>query len=115
MVRHRSLSRSISDVGWGAFRQMLEYKAQWYGRELIVIDRFHPSSRLCSACGHLIDALPLSVRTWTCPGCGVVHDRDVNAAKNVKIAAGLAVRACGERAARQGEQLRLFDAPKSSQ
>ena len=114
MVRTRSLSRSISDVGWGAFRQMLEYKARWYGRELIVIDRFYPSSKLCSECGHLLDALPWSVRTWTCPGCGVTHDRDVNAAKNVKIAAGLAVRACGERTAGHGEQLRLFDAPKSS-
>ena len=114
MVRHRSLSRSISDVGWGAFRRMLEYKAAWYGREVIVIDRFCPSSKLCSECGHLLDVLPLSVRTWTCPGCGVTHDRDVNAARNVKIAAGLAVRACGERAAGQSEQLRLFDAPKSS-
>ena len=114
MVRHRRLSRSISDVGWGAFRQMLEYKAQWYGREVIVVDRFHPSSKLCSDCGHLLDALPLDVRSWTCPGCGVVHDRDVNAARNVKIAAGLAVRACGERAAGQGEQLRLFAEPKSS-
>ena len=93
---------------------MLEYKADWYGREVIVIDRFHPSSKLCSDCGHLIDALPLSVRTWTCPGCGVVHDRDIHAAKNVKIAAGLAVRACGERAAGHGEQLWLFAESKSS-
>ena len=114
MVRNRRLSRSISDVGWGALRQMLEYKAAWYGREVIVIDRFHPSSKLCSDCGHLRGALPLSVRTWSCPDCGAVHDRDLNAARNVKIAAGLAVRACGERAAGHGEQLRLFDVPKPS-
>lgn len=114
MVGNRRLSRAISDVGWGTFRQMLEYKAAWYGRELVVIDRFHPSSKLCSECGHLRASLSLSVRSWTCPSCGVTHDRDVNAARNVKSAAGLAVRACGERAAGHGEQLRLFDVPRPS-
>jgi putative transposase len=73
---------------------MLEYKAQWYGRELIAIDRWFPSSKTCSGCGHLMAELPLHLREWTCPACGAVHDRDVNAAKNI-LAAGLAVSACG--------------------
>ncbi|MEZ0076853.1 transposase [Planotetraspora sp. GP83] len=69
---------------------MLEYEAAWYGRELIVIDRWFPSSKLCSACGTLQGTMPLNVRQWVC-ACGVVHDRDVNAAKNI-LAAGLAER-----------------------
>ena len=74
---------------------MLEYKAGWYGRTVIAIDRFYPSSRTCSACGAIATSLPLSVREWTCAGCGAVHDRDVNAAKVIR-AAGLAVQACGD-------------------
>ncbi|MFF1401270.1 RNA-guided endonuclease InsQ/TnpB family protein, partial [Streptomyces sp. NPDC058287] len=73
---------------------MLEYKAAWYGRNLVVVDRWFPSSRLCSHCGMLASKMPLDVRTWTCEGCGTTHDRDVNAARNVK-AAGLAVTVCG--------------------
>ncbi|TMR89710.1 RNA-guided endonuclease InsQ/TnpB family protein [Nonomuraea basaltis] len=94
MVRNRSLAKAISDSGWGAFRRMLEYKTAKYGRHLIVIDRWYPSSKTCSACGHLLAELSLSTRHWTCPGCGTRHDRDVNAAKNI-LAAGLAVSACG--------------------
>ncbi|WP_329333386.1 transposase [Streptomyces sp. NBC_01352] len=93
MVKNRTLARAISDASWSAFRSMLEYKAAWYGRQVIAVDRFFPSSRLCSVCGTVEDKMPLSVRTWTC-GCGAVHDRDVNAAKNV-LAAGLAVSVCG--------------------
>ncbi|WP_431991785.1 RNA-guided endonuclease InsQ/TnpB family protein [Streptomyces albogriseolus] len=93
MVRNRSLARAISDAAWSDFRSMLEYKAQWYGREVIAVDRFFPSSKLCSNCGSLRQAMPLHVRTWTCT-CGAVHDRDVNAAKNL-LAAGLAVSVCG--------------------
>ncbi|MFD4640880.1 RNA-guided endonuclease InsQ/TnpB family protein [Lentzea sp. NPDC058436] len=93
MIGNRSLARSISDAGWRQFRQMLEYKAAWYGRTVIVIDRWFPSSKLCSACGALAAEMPLNVRTWTC-SCGAVHDRDVNAARNI-LAAGLAVTACG--------------------
>ncbi|SCE36331.1 putative transposase, partial [Streptomyces sp. di188] len=93
MVRNRSLARAISDAAWSDFRGMLEYKAQWYGREVIAVDRFFPSSKLCSNCGTLQGRMPLHVRTWTCD-CGAVHDRDVNAAKNL-LAAGLAVSACG--------------------
>lgn len=93
MVKNRSLARAISDAAWHEFRSFLEYKAAWYGREVVVVDRFFPSSRLCSTCGILRERMPLHVRTWTC-GCGTTHDRDVNAAKNL-LAAGRAVTACG--------------------
>ncbi|MFC8517897.1 RNA-guided endonuclease InsQ/TnpB family protein [Streptomyces sp. NPDC057257] len=94
MLKNRRLSRAISDASWAELRSMLEYKAEWHGRELIAIDRWYPSSRTCSACGHLVAKLPLSIREWTCAACGTTHDRDENAAKNV-LAAGLAVSACG--------------------
>ncbi|MFE7949917.1 RNA-guided endonuclease InsQ/TnpB family protein, partial [Streptomyces sp. NPDC057426] len=81
-------------AAWAEFRSMLEYKAAWYGREVIVVDRWFPSSKLCSTCGTLAVKMPLNVRTWTCDGCGTTHDRDVNAAKNL-LAAGRAVAACG--------------------
>ncbi|KOV51075.1 transposase [Streptomyces sp. AS58] len=94
MVKNRSLARAISDAAWSEFRSMLEYKAQWYGREVVAVDRFFPSSKLCSTCGSLQQKMPLHVRTWTCDACGVTHDRDVNAAKNL-LAVGLTVAACG--------------------
>lgn len=94
MVRNHTLARAISDAAWSDLRNMLEYKCAWYGRELVTIDRWFPSSKLCGACGAIVDQLPLDVREWTCP-CGVVHDRDVNAARNI-LAAGLAVTACGD-------------------
>ncbi|MDI2125378.1 RNA-guided endonuclease InsQ/TnpB family protein [Yinghuangia seranimata] len=94
MVRNRSLARAVSDAAWAEFRGMLEYKAAWYGRDLVVVDRWFPSSKLCSHCGALQAEMPLHVRTWTCD-CGTTHDRDVNAAKNL-LAAGLAVTACGD-------------------
>ncbi|MGW2571860.1 RNA-guided endonuclease InsQ/TnpB family protein [Streptomyces sp. NPDC001537] len=94
MLKNRALARAISDASWGELRSMLEYKAQWYGRALIAVDRWYPSSRTCSACGHLVAKLPLSIREWTCTACGAIHDRDENAAKNI-LAAGLAVSACG--------------------
>jgi putative transposase len=93
MVKNRSLARAISDAAWAEFRSMLEYEAAWYGREVIAVDRYFPSSKLCSHCGTLAESMPLSVRTWTC-ACGTTHDRDVNAAKNL-LAAGRAVAACG--------------------
>ncbi|MFI1919762.1 RNA-guided endonuclease InsQ/TnpB family protein [Nocardia sp. NPDC020380] len=95
MIRNRKVARAISDAGWRTFRNMLEYKASWYGRNLIVVDRWFPSSKLCSACGALAESMPLSVRVWTCAHCGVSHDRDINAAKNI-LAAGQAVTACGD-------------------
>jgi len=94
MTRNHSLARAISDAAWSDLRGMLEYKSDWYGRGLVVIDRWYPSSKTCSACGHAAASLPLSVREWVCGNCGTRHDRDINAAKNIK-AAGLAVSACG--------------------
>jgi putative transposase len=90
MVCNRRLAKAISDCGWGTFREMLEYKADRCGRRVIVIDRWFPSSKTCSACGHVLAELSLSTRTWQCPSCGTRHDRDINAAKNI-LAAGLAV------------------------
>lgn len=94
MVRNHSLARVISDAGWSQFRSMLEYKADWYGRQVVAIDRFYPSSKTCSECGAINDNLSLEIRNWTCL-CGTAHDRDVNAAKNIQ-AVGLAVLACGD-------------------
>jgi len=95
MQKNRCLSKSISDAGWSEFVRQLEYKASWYGRELIGIDKWYPSSKRCSDCGYTMAKMPLNVRQWTCPECGATHDRDVNAARNV-LAAGLAVSAHGE-------------------
>ncbi|TCJ33303.1 RNA-guided endonuclease TnpB family protein [Parafrankia sp. BMG5.11] len=94
-VRNHALARAISDASWSELRTMLEYKAGWYGRTVIAIDRFYPSSKTCSACGSIVEKMPLNVREWACRGCGTVHDRDVNAARNI-LAAGLAVAACGD-------------------
>lgn len=93
MVKNHKLARAISDAAWSEFRSMLEYKAQWYGREVIAVDRWFPSSKLCSNCGTIASKMPLHVRTWTCD-CGTTHDRDVNAARNI-LAEGLSVTACG--------------------
>jgi putative transposase len=93
LLRNGCLARAISDAAWADLRGMLEYKCAWYGRELVVIDRWFPSSKLCGACGTVRPRLPLDVRVWTCE-CGAVHDRDVNAARNI-LAAGLAASACG--------------------
>jgi putative transposase len=89
MVRNRALARAISCTGWAEFRSMLEYKAKRQGRALIAVDRWYPSSKTCSACGHLLAVLALGTRKWQCPCCGTRHDRDINAAKNI-LAAGLA-------------------------
>lgn len=94
MLGNHSLARAISDAAWSELRRQLEYKADWYGRTVIAIDRWYPSSKTCSACGAIVAKLPLNVREWTCH-CGAHHDRDVNAAK-VILAAGLAVSACGD-------------------
>ena len=90
LVRNRKLARAISDCGWGEFRRQLQYKAQRHGRTVMTVDRWYPSSKTCSACGHLFAGLSLSTRHWTCPSCRARHDRDINAAKNI-LAAGLAV------------------------
>ncbi len=95
LVRNHKLARSISDASWGEFFRQLEYKCQWYGRELVKIDRFFPSSKRCNHCGFVIDKLPLDVRSWDCPSCETKGiDRDINAGQNI-LAAGLAVIVCG--------------------
>ncbi|MCX4615241.1 MULTISPECIES: RNA-guided endonuclease TnpB family protein [Streptomyces] len=88
------LGKSVHDAGWAQFLAMLEYKAQRYARIFVKVGRFEPTSQVCSVCGVKDGPKPLHVRTWTCTHCGTVHDRDRNAAKNVKQAAGLAVTAC---------------------
>jgi putative transposase len=100
MVRNWKLARVISDCGWGEFRRQLEYKCERYGRTLAVVDRWYPSSKTCSTCGHLLASLSLSTRHWACPSCGTRHDRDINAAKNILAAGRAAARghpgdACG--------------------
>ncbi|MFH8497485.1 RNA-guided endonuclease InsQ/TnpB family protein [Streptomyces coeruleorubidus] len=89
------LAKSVHDAGWTSFISMLEYKAERYGRTLVRIGRFEPTSQTCSTCGAVDGPKPLNVREWTCTACGTVNDRDTNAAINVKTAAGLAVSACG--------------------
>ncbi|WP_454754107.1 RNA-guided endonuclease InsQ/TnpB family protein [Cupriavidus necator] len=97
MVKNRRLARSVADMGFFEFRRQLEYKAAMRGGMVAMADRYFASSKICSACGHKLDTLPLSVREWTCPACGGVHDRDVNAAMNLKImAVSSTVSACGE-------------------
>ncbi len=94
MLKNHRLAGSISDASWGELKRQLEYKCEWYGRELRVVDRFFPSSKTCHGCGHVVEKLPLNVREWNCPQCGSTHDRDINAAKNI-LAAGIVVNACG--------------------
>ena len=99
MLKNRRLANSISDAAWREFVRQLEYKAEWYGRTVVRISQWEPSSKKCSHCGHRLKDLDLKVRVWTCPSCASVHDRDVNAAINIR-AAGLAVlaqeqNACG--------------------
>ncbi|MDI1464079.1 RNA-guided endonuclease TnpB family protein [Catellatospora sp. KI3] len=104
MVKNHRLARAISDAAWRQLRTMLEYKTAWHGRTLIAVDRWFPSTRLCSTCGALAQPMPLDVREWTCR-CGALHDRDVNAARNI-LAAGLAVTACGDDVRPQRESSR---------
>jgi putative transposase len=94
MVKNHKLSKSIHDVGWGEFVRQLEYKSEWYGRALVKIDRWYPSSKTCYDCKHVVEDLPLDVREWVCPKCGISHDWDINAANNI-LAEGLSASACG--------------------
>jgi putative transposase len=88
MLKNHRLAKSISDVSWSSFVNMLEYKADWYGRTIVKISQWFPSSKTCSICGLIKDKMPLNIRKWTCD-CGAVHDRDINAAQNI-LRAGLA-------------------------
>jgi len=94
MVKNRSLSKSISDMGWGELVRQCEYKGDWAGRQVVKINRFFPSTKRCSSCGYTLDSIKLDVKLWDCPECGTKHDRDINAAKNI-LAAGQAVLARG--------------------
>jgi putative transposase len=95
MVKNPKLSKHIADASWGTFVLQIEYKADWAGRTLVKIDQFFPSSKRCSCCGYILPRLDLSVREWVCPECKTEHDRDINAAKNIRTA-GLAGLAFGE-------------------
>ena len=96
MVKNRKLAKAINDVGWGQFVTLLTYKANWYGKNILKVNRFFASSKICSHCHHKLDSLPLSVRNWTCPSCQTHHDRDTNASNNIRSqaladVAGLAI------------------------
>jgi putative transposase len=93
-AQNHKLAQAIADASWAELVRQLEYKCQWYGRTLVKIDRWFPSSKRCGHCGHVVDKLSLDVREWVCPECGTHHDRDINAAQNI-LAAGLAVIVCG--------------------
>jgi putative transposase len=95
MIKNRKLSAAIADASWSELVRQLKYKCQWYGRTLVKIDRWFPSSKRCGKCGHVVDKLPLDLREWDCPECGTHHDRDINAAQNI-LAAGLAVLPMGK-------------------
>ena len=84
MVKNRKLAKAINDVGWGQFVTLLTYKANWYGKNILKVNRFFASSKICSHCHHKLDSLPLSVRNWACPSCQTHHDRDINAASNIR-------------------------------
>lgn len=94
MVKNHSLARAVNDAAIGTAVRMIEEKAARYGKHVVKVDRWFPSSKTCSACGHVVNALPLAVRSWTCPGCGAGHDRDENAAANL-LAVGQTVTAHG--------------------
>jgi putative transposase len=94
MIKNPKLAFAIGDASWGELVRQLEYKCDWYGRNFVKIDRWFPSSKRCGHCGHIVEKLPLNIRTWDCPNCRAKHDRDINAAKNI-LAAGLAVSVCG--------------------
>ena len=83
MVRNRKLAKSIQDAGWGEFKRMLKYKANWYGRTLVTIDKFYPSTKKCSHCGEVNPMVVLDMRNWQCPVCKTIHERDRNAAENI--------------------------------
>ena len=108
MVKNRHLARSVSDMGFFEFRRQLEYKAVQRGGQVVVADRWYPSSKTCSSCGHKLEALSLSIRHWTCPSCSAHHDRDINAAVNLKnMAVSSTVSVCGEEGTGLGCKIRV--------
>jgi putative transposase len=96
MLGNHRLARAIADMGFHELRRQLGYKAAWHGGRVVVVDRWYPSSKTCSCCGHRLEELALGTRSWTCPACGVRHDRDINAAVNLKnMAMSSIATACG--------------------
>ena len=106
MIKNPKLAKHITDASWGALTRQLEYKSSWAGRTYVEIGRFFPSSKRCSCCGFVKDNMPLDVRSWQCPECGTIHDRDLNAAQNI-LAAGLAVLAFGDNVSDNGISVSL--------
>jgi putative transposase len=106
MVRNHNLAKAISDVGWGMFVNFLSYKLERKGGKLVEIDRWFPSSKLCSKCLYQISEMPLDIRSWTCPSCGTHHDRDENAAKNIRAEGIRLLWALGTSAPAEGEDVR---------
>jgi putative transposase len=99
MTRNHCLAKSINDAAWGMLQTLTEYKAKEQGKVVEFADRFFPSSKTCNCCGHKMKSMPLQIRTWECPKCGTLHDRDVNAACNLRdyfLASGSGVLACGD-------------------
>ena len=105
MMANHKLARAIGDVAWSSFVSMLEYKAQWYGKEVIRIETFFPSSKTCSCCGHQKSDLTLKDRVWTCAKCNTKHDRDQNAAKNI-LQRGITIKSSGTDDNRHGAEIR---------
>ncbi|MBD1815314.1 RNA-guided endonuclease InsQ/TnpB family protein [Microcoleus vaginatus] len=117
MVKNHNLAKAISDVGWGMFCTMLKYKSESEGKQYVEIDRWFPSSKTCNVCLNRVDNLTLDVRAWSCQRCGILHDRDVNAAINIRnealriLALGTSASACGGDVSRSGKTSVLLDAP----
>jgi putative transposase len=95
MLKNKRLAKHISDSSWYELKRMLQYKCDWYGRTLVEINQYYPSTKRCNNCGYTLSYLDLKERSWKCPECNKIHDRDINAAKNIKEA-GLALLACGD-------------------
>ena len=114
MMRNRNLSKHIGDAGWGMVFQFLRYKSEWYGTNLLTIGRFDPSSKTCSKCGYINHELKLSDRTWTCPNCGESHDRDVNAAINIRDFSFVNVNTESNRNTRKYKPVRYGNSAESS-
>ncbi|MDY7015319.1 MAG: RNA-guided endonuclease TnpB family protein [Cyanobacteriota bacterium] len=106
MVRNPKLAKAISDVGWGMFVNFLQYKLEREGKVFVEIDRWFPSSKLCSNCHYQVSEMPLDVRAWTCPSCGTRHDRDSNAAQNIRAEGIRMLSVLGTRTAADGGEIR---------
>lgn len=102
MVKNPTLAKAINDVGWHQITSMLAYKADWYGRTFVQIDQWYPSSKRCHTCGYMAESMPLSVRQWQCDECGAIHDRDINAARNI-LKAGKAILAGADKLREHGK------------